>query len=109
MRERFLSKVTIAPSGCWEWTGWTAHGYGYFRHDDGRDWRAPRASYELFVGPIPEGMNVLHHCDNPPCVRPDHLYAGTSSDNMRDCVVRGRHGNQWRRQLAETSRACGLR
>lgn len=100
MRDRFLARVAATACGCWEWQGWTAHGYGYFRHDDGTDWRAHRASYSLLVGPIPEGFCVLHSCDNRRCVNPEHLWVGTASDNMRDCVQKGRHGNQHRRLLA---------
>lgn len=94
MLERLLSKIIEGP-GCWQWNGWHAHGYGYFHHDDGRDWRAPRAVYSLLVGPIPDGMLVCHHCDNPSCVRPDHLFCGTHSDNTRDCIAKGRWNNGW--------------
>jgi hypothetical protein len=52
---------------------------------------AHREAYRLLVGPIPEGLDVLHHCDNRPCCNPAHLYAGTSVDNMRDRDTRGRH------------------
>lgn len=91
--ERFWTKVNRGASDeCWEWTAGTSHGYGSF----GVGGRAAghvaahRFSWELVNGPVPAGLFVLHHCDNPPCVNPAHLYAGTSADNVRDMVTRGR-------------------
>jgi hypothetical protein len=85
----FWSKVRKSD-GCWEWTSFrTPLGYGRTTYRR-RHALAHRISYELSHGPIPDGLCVLHHCDNPPCVNPDHLYAGTKADNVRDMLDRGR-------------------
>jgi len=77
-----------AETGCWEWTGRTLKGYGVLKI--GRtQWYAHRASYRVRVGEIPKGMMICHHCDNPPCINPAHLYAGTALDNARDFKERG--------------------
>lgn len=87
---RFWSKVN-KTSGCWEWTGkqWNKTWYGVFWLN-GRNHGAHRIAYELSVGPIPPGLCVLHICDNPLCVRPDHLRLGTHAENRADCVAKGR-------------------
>lgn len=89
--DRFWSKVDCSDSdGCWEWTASRQRqGYGQFKLD-GRNRMAHRLAYELAVGPIPDGLQVNHHCDNPPCCNPMHLYVGTQSDNMQDRERRGR-------------------
>jgi len=75
---------------CWEWTSrLTKKGYGRFAVSQKR-LAAHRASWFLHYGPIPEGMFVCHHCDNPKCIRPDHLFLGTHRDNMRDMARKGR-------------------
>lgn len=92
IRERFLEKTIPEPNtGCWLWTGALfVVGYGKFKQD-GKDVYAHRFSYEAHVGPIREGLHVLHTCDNPVCVNPDHLFLGTQGDNNRDCVKKGRN------------------
>lgn len=83
----------IDKSGiCWEWTG-TKHQYGYgiFLMPGERPVRAHRYSWEHFRGPIPDGMIVMHLCDNPICVNPFHLRLGTKADNNRDTGQKRRH------------------
>lgn len=86
---RFWSKVNKSGD-CWLWTAATfRRGYGAFWLD-GTQRRAHRVAYELANGPIPDALLVLHTCDNPRCVNPAHLIAGTGDDNMADMVRKGR-------------------
>ena len=87
--ERFDAKVNKTDS-CWLWTGGLAQdGYGAFWYG-GRTGLAHRYSYEQFVGQIQEGACVCHKCDVPLCVRPDHLFAGSNSENIADRDAKGR-------------------
>lgn len=88
-QERFWSKVQKGE-GCWEWQGRRfPFGYGAF-YLEGQWNGAHRASWRVHFGEIPDGLWVLHRCDNPPCVRPDHLFLGTHLDNVRDMCRKGR-------------------
>ncbi len=88
----FWGKVIKGP-GCWLWTGATNHGgYGVFGTKP--QWRAHRMAYVLDVGPTPKGHMILHACDRPRCVRPNHLWVGTHAENMRDMSKKQRrHGS----------------
>jgi hypothetical protein len=77
--------------GCWEWDAMRDRkGYGILMSGPKR-LRAHRISYEIHFGPIPDGLFILHRCDNPPCVNPAHLFLGTLADNNRDKTAKGRH------------------
>ncbi len=88
--DRFWSKVRKTDDGCWFWLGGKIKGYGRFAIDRRRYVRAHRYSFELTRGPVPDGLGVLHECDNPGCVRPDHLFVGTDADNVADRDAKGR-------------------
>lgn len=91
--ERFWSKVAKSD-GCWLWQAATHRfGYGMFSLD-GRTTTAHRVSWALTNGPVPGGLHVLHRCDVPACVRPDHLFLGTPTDNMQDCAKKERQGRR---------------
>lgn len=88
--ERFWKRV-VKGEGCWLWTGRTnKKGYGQISINS-KDVLAHRASWEIANGSIPEDKDVLHKCDNPPCVRPDHLFLGTDHENMLDMWKKKRH------------------
>lgn len=94
VENRFWNKVDIGePDECWEWTASTGGG-GYGQIKIGKNRRAHRVSYQMAEAPIPEGKQINHHCDNPICVNPDHLYSGTSAQNARDMVERERNKKQ---------------
>ena len=91
--DRFFAKVDKSES-CWDWTGSkTTPGYGNF-WDGSRHTGAHRFSWKLHFGEIPEGLLVLHRCDRPLCVNPEHLFLGTPRDNALDMLSKGRHAAQ---------------
>jgi len=108
--DRFWANVIKSddPNGCWLWSAAAATGkHGTFYVGGGKV-QASHFAWESANGrPVPEGLWVLHHCDNPPCVRPDHLYVGTHLDNVRDAIERDRYaiGNA----LHHATRARGER
>jgi hypothetical protein len=93
-RERFEEKFIPEPnSGCWIWTAATGgnarYRYGEFSFN-GCPELAHRVSWILYRGDIPDGLNILHRCDNGLCVNPHHLFSGTQQDNMHDMIKKGR-------------------
>lgn len=104
LREHFEAKYIPEPmSGCWLWMGGlNTDGYGTF-HFELRKAPAHRASWEIHCGSVPEGLYVLHKCDVPCCVNPDHLFLGTQKDNIQDCIKKGRRGKV-PRKIAEEIR-----
>lgn len=92
LTERFWNKVHKTET-CWNWIGRLSHdgkGYGRISERPGKMRPAHKMSWELANGPVPDGLLVLHRCDNTACIRPDHLWLGTSADNTRDMYEKGR-------------------
>lgn len=92
---RFWSKVDKSPGhgpegSCWVWTAGASKGYGLFSMGAHDSFRASRIMWRIASGDDPAPLSVLHRCDNPPCVNPDHLFLGTDKDNCRDAFSKGR-------------------
>lgn len=96
--ERFTEKIEKAPDGCWLWRGGVDKetGYGKIGTSAYVVTGAHRVSYKLFVGDIPEGLDVCHKCSVRRCVNPDHLYAGTRKENMQQALRENRLGRNAR-------------
>ncbi len=95
--EKFCNKVyrPLDMNGCWKWIGYRdKDGYGTFTIGRGWTVRAAKLSYELFLGVKVETPCILHICDNPSCVNPNHLKPGTHKENMKDKLKKGRGRNQ---------------
>lgn len=94
LAERFWARVDVrGPDECWPWIGYLdADGYGQIA-EGGRcsePLATHRVAWEQVNGPIPDGMDICHSCDNPPCCNPAHLFPGTHDDNMADMKAKGR-------------------
>jgi hypothetical protein len=101
-----LQTIATPVEGCWEYRhSLTLSGYGRL-WVDGKTRRAHRVAWELTYGPIPDGIEVCHRCDNPPCVRPDHLFLGTAEDNAADREAKGRSRGGKPRKLSTADRAA---
>lgn len=92
--DRLHARTIKQPSGCWEVQGWALPHSGHVQIATTKGQptiRAHRLAWELTNGPIPAGLNVLHKCDNPRCVNPEHLFLGTQRDNILDSINKGRY------------------
>lgn len=105
--DRIKERVTISDRGCWLWNGPIfKDGYGAIGIKRTGQHRAHRVSFATFVSPIPAGMWVLHRCDTPSCVNPEHLFLGSARDNALDREAKGRanraHGasHHWAKHTA---------
>ncbi len=93
VKERLMNKTVQDPegTGCWIWTGHVnSKGYGSIRVERNTQ-LVHRVAWTEYKGPIPEGLCVLHKCDNPACWNLEHLFLGTTQDNTKDMMAKGRN------------------
>lgn len=106
LRERLLTQCVIGDGGCWNWTaGHSASGYARSALR-GKAVRANRLAMLILKGIEPGDLYVLHRCDNPSCINPDHLFLGTAGDNAHDMIGKGRQ--RWVPARGERSRTAKL-
>lgn len=113
LRNRFIKYILIGldKDKCWEWLGYIdRYGYGCISHGEtNRRLRAHRVSWNIFVGSIPDGVDVLHKCDNRKCVNPNHLFLGSHEDNMRDMAQKGRQAQEKTHGMYKHGRYVGVK
>ncbi len=103
--EDIKQQVVVTNTGCWEWQGTRqSAGYGLLGHR-----YVHRLAWALSNGTLPTGMQICHHCDNPPCCNPAHLFLGTGADNAQDSVSKGRHGSQLHPEIRAEGRSIPLK
>ncbi len=99
-------KPDLGP--CWVWTGSCNHkGYGQLISTN-ESWQAHRFAFYMSNGNFPSELHILHKCDNPPCVRPDHLYAGTNIENVLDRVQFDRSAKKLTKEVIEIRRLAEI-
>lgn len=105
IEDRFWEKVKVSGTDdCWEWQGTPdRHGYGRINTSSPnvKSIFAHRLSYQIANGEIPDGMVIMHACDNPSCVNPRHLSAGSQSDNLQDAAIKNRMCKHGQRAISE--------
>lgn len=103
-KEKLMSRVLFdKETGCWIWKSNNKFRYGYIRINM-KAYRVNRLAWEVFRGEIPNGLWVLHHCDNTKCINPDHLFLGTQTDNMIDMTIKGRHPRKFNEKIVRKVR-----
>lgn len=98
-------KIEITDGGCWKWTRCLIRGYGQVCYK-GRRWRVPRLTWELLVGPIPEGLTIDHLCRNTTCVNPEHLEPVTMAENHRRRALAVTHCPKGHAYTSENTYVC---